>query len=65
MLQGIISGVIEGIVLVFGRRSHIVSGLAVGLTHAILTKHTDFGAFDIFLTAGFSMGLIQLALGIY
>jgi MFS superfamily sulfate permease-like transporter len=45
-------------------RSHIsVSGPAAGLTAIILTAITDFGAFDIFLTAVFLAGLIQLALG--
>jgi MFS superfamily sulfate permease-like transporter len=33
------------------------------LTAIILTAITDFGAFDIFLTAVFLAGLIQLALG--
>jgi hypothetical protein len=32
------------------------------LTAIILTAITDFGAFDIFLTAVFLCGLIQLAL---
>jgi MFS superfamily sulfate permease-like transporter len=40
-----------------------VSGPAAGLTAIILTAITDFGAFDIFLTAVFLAGLIQLALG--
>ena len=45
-------------------KSHLsVSGPAAGLTAIILTAITDFGAFDIFLTAVFIAGFIQLALG--
>jgi MFS superfamily sulfate permease-like transporter len=45
-------------------KSHIsVSGPAAGLTAIILTAITDLGAFDIFLTAVFIAGLIQLVLG--
>jgi MFS superfamily sulfate permease-like transporter len=63
LMSGIISGVIGGIVVGFLSRSHIsVSGPAAGLTAIILTAITDFGAFDIFLTAVFLCGLIQLAL---
>jgi MFS superfamily sulfate permease-like transporter len=64
LFSGIISGVIGGIVVGFLSKSHIsVSGPAAGLTAIILTAITDFGAFDIFLTAVFIAGLIQLALG--
>jgi MFS superfamily sulfate permease-like transporter len=40
-----------------------VSGPAAGLTAIVLTAITDLGAFDIFLTAVFISGLIQLGLG--
>jgi MFS superfamily sulfate permease-like transporter len=64
LFSGIISGVIGGIVVGFLSTSHIsVSGPAAGLTAIILTAITDLGAFDIFLTAVFISGLIQLALG--
>jgi MFS superfamily sulfate permease-like transporter len=64
LMSGIISGVIGGIVVGFLSTSHIsVSGPAAGLTAIILTAITDFGAFDIFLTAVFIAGLLQLALG--
>jgi MFS superfamily sulfate permease-like transporter len=64
LMSGIISGVIGGIVVGFLSKSHIsVSGPAAGLTAIILTAITDLGAFDIFLTAVFISGLIQLALG--
>jgi len=64
LFSGIISGVIGGIVVGYLSKSHIsVSGPAAGLTAIILTAITDLGAFDIFLTAVFIAGLIQLALG--
>jgi MFS superfamily sulfate permease-like transporter len=42
-------------------KSHLsVSGPAAGLTAIILTAITDFGAFDIFLTAVLISGLFNL-----
>ncbi|HQE34133.1 MAG TPA: SulP family inorganic anion transporter [Flavobacterium alvei] len=64
LFSGIISGVIGGIVVGYLSTSHIsISGPAAGLTAIVLTAITDLGAFDIFLTAVFIAGLIQLALG--
>jgi MFS superfamily sulfate permease-like transporter len=64
LFSGIISGVIGGIVVGYLSKSHLsVSGPAAGLTAIVLTAITDLGAFDIFLTAVFIAGLIQLALG--
>lgn len=64
LFSGIISGVIGGIVVGYLSKSHIsVSGPAAGLTAIVLTAISDLGAFDIFLTAVFIAGLIQLALG--
>lgn len=64
LFSGIISGVIGGIVVGYLSKSHIsVSGPAAGLTAIILTAITDLGAFNVFLTAVFIAGLIQLALG--
>lgn len=64
LFSGIISGVIGGIVVGFLSKSHLsVSGPAAGLTAIILTAITDFGAFDIFLTAVFLAGIFQLILG--
>ena len=64
LFSGIISGIIGGIVVGYLSRSHIsVSGPAAGLTAIVLTAITDLGAFDVFLTAVFIAGLIQLALG--
>jgi MFS superfamily sulfate permease-like transporter len=64
LFSGIISGIIGGIVVGYLSKSHVsVSGPAAGLTAIVLTAITDFGAFNIFLTAVLLAGLIQLALG--
>ena len=64
LFSGIISGIIGGIVVGYLSKSHLsVSGPAAGLTAIVLTAITDLGAFDLFLTAVFIAGLIQLALG--
>ena len=64
LFSGIISGIIGGIVVGYLSASHLsVSGPAAGLTAIVLTAITDLGAFDIFLTAVFIAGLIQLLLG--
>src|SRR5690349_15307143 len=64
LFSGIIAGVVGGIVVGFLSPSHLsVSGPAAGLTAIVLTAITEIGAFDIFLTAVFIAGLIQLALG--
>ncbi|MBP6182417.1 SulP family inorganic anion transporter [Flavobacterium sp.] len=64
LFSGIISGVVGGIVVGYLSKSHLsVSGPAAGLTAIVLTAITDLGAFDIFLTAVFISGLIQLGLG--
>lgn len=64
LFSGIIAGIIGGIVVGYLSQSQLsVSGPAAGLTAIILTAITDLGAFDVFLTAVFIAGLIQLALG--
>jgi MFS superfamily sulfate permease-like transporter len=64
LFSGIISGIIGGIVVGYLSQSQLsVSGPAAGLTAIVLTAITDLGAFDVFLTAVFIAGLIQLALG--
>jgi MFS superfamily sulfate permease-like transporter len=64
LFSGIISGIIGGIVVGYLSTSNIsVSGPAAGLTAIVLTAITDLGAFDVFLTAVFIAGLIQLILG--
>ncbi|HTG65365.1 MAG TPA: SulP family inorganic anion transporter [Flavobacterium sp.] len=64
LFSGIIAGVVGGIVVGYLSQSHIsVSGPAAGLTAIVLTAITDLGSFDIFLTAVFIAGLIQLTLG--
>ncbi|NHM07045.1 SulP family inorganic anion transporter [Flavobacterium sp. CYK-4] len=65
LFSGIISGVIGGIVVGYLSQSQLsVSGPAAGLTAIVLTAITDFGAFNIFLTAVFFAGIIQLLLGL-
>lgn len=64
LFSGIISGIIGGLVVGYFSTSHIsVSGPAAGLTAIVLTAITDLGSFDIFLTAVFIAGLVQLMLG--
>jgi MFS superfamily sulfate permease-like transporter len=64
LFSGIISGIVGGIVVGYLSTSHLsVSGPAAGLTAIVLTAITDLGAFDIFLTAVFIAGVIQLILG--
>lgn len=64
LFSGIIAGVVGGIVVGYLSQSHIsVTGPAAGLTAIVLTAITNLGAFDIFLTAVFIAGFIQLALG--
>jgi MFS superfamily sulfate permease-like transporter len=64
LFSGIIAGIVGGIVVGYLSKSHLsVSGPAAGLTAIVLTAITDLGAFDIFLTAVFISGLIQLGLG--
>ncbi len=64
LFSGIISGIIGGIVVGYLSTSHLsVSGPAAGLTAIVLTAITDLGAFDIFLTAVFIAGILQLILG--
>jgi len=63
-LSGIIAGIVGGIVVGYLSKSHLsVSGPAAGLTAIVLTAVTELGAFDIFLTAVFIAGLMQLVLG--
>jgi len=64
LFSGIISGIIGGIVVGYLSTSHIsVAGPAAGLTAIVLTAISDLGAFDIFLTAVFIAGLLQVILG--
>ncbi|MFV5686764.1 SulP family inorganic anion transporter [Flavobacterium sp. GB2R13] len=64
LFSGIISGIVGGVVVGYLSTSNLsVSGPAAGLTAIVLTAITDLGAFDVFLTAVFIAGLIQLTLG--
>ncbi|MCK9480282.1 MAG: SulP family inorganic anion transporter [Bacteroidia bacterium] len=64
LFSGIIAGIIGGVVVGFISNSHIsVSGPAAGLTAIVLSAIMSLGSFQVFLTALFLAGLIQLALG--
>lgn len=64
LFSGIISGIVGGIVVGYISNSHIsVSGPAAGLTAIVLSAILSLGSFEVFLTAVFLAGLIQLALG--
>lgn len=64
LFSGIIAGIVGGVVVGYLSQSHIsVTGPAAGLTAIVLTAITNLGAFDVFLTAVFIAGFIQLALG--
>ena len=64
LFSGIISGVIGGLVVGFLSKSHLsVSGPAAGLTAIVLTAITTLGSFQLFLTAVFIAGFLQIILG--
>ena len=64
LFSGIIAGIVGGIVVGYLSNSHIsVSGPAAGLTAIVLSAILSLGSFEVFLTAVFLAGLMQLALG--
>src|SRR5690554_4598407 len=64
LFSGIITGIVGGIVVGYLSNSHIsVSGPAAGLTAIVLAAILSLGSFEVFLTAVFLAGLMQLALG--
>lgn len=64
LFSGIIAGIVGGIVIGFFSTSHLsVSGPAAGLTAIVLTAITELGAFEIFLSAVFFAGVLQVVLG--
>ena len=64
LFSGIISGIIGGILIGSISNSHIsVSGPAAGLSAIVLAAIVSLGSFEVFLTAVFLAGLIQLLLG--
>ncbi len=66
LFSGIISGIVGGVVVGYLSSSNLsVSGPAAGLTAIVLSAITDLGAFDVFLTAVFIAGIIQLTLGYF
>src|SRR5690554_2718914 len=64
LFSGIIAGIVGGIVVGYLSNSHIsVSGPAAGLTAIVLSAIMSLGSFEVFLTAVFLAGLMQIALG--
>ncbi|MBX2930642.1 MAG: SulP family inorganic anion transporter [Chitinophagaceae bacterium] len=64
LFSGIIAGIVGGIVIGYMSDSQIsVAGPAAGLTAIVLSAILSLGSFEIFLTAAFLAGLIQLVLG--
>ncbi|MCZ2100362.1 MAG: SulP family inorganic anion transporter [Chitinophagales bacterium] len=64
LFSGIIAGIVGGIIIGSISDSHIsVSGPAAGLTAIIIAAIMSLGSFEVFLTAVFLAGIIQLALG--
>lgn len=66
LFSGIITGIVGGIVVGYLSNSHIsVSGPAAGLTAIVLSAILTLGSFEMFLTAVFLAGLMQLGLGYF
>ncbi|WP_336515569.1 bifunctional SulP family inorganic anion transporter/carbonic anhydrase [Pollutibacter soli] len=64
LLSGIISGIIGGIIVgILSRSNTSVSGPAAGLAAVVFAAITSLGDFEIFLTAVFIAGCIQLLMG--
>ncbi|WP_210490160.1 SulP family inorganic anion transporter [Rufibacter aurantiacus] len=64
LFAGIISGIIGGVVVSLISGSQLgVSGPAAGLAVIVLNAIDQLGSFEVFLSAVFLAGLIQLALG--
>lgn len=65
LVSGIIAGICGGIIVGYLSGSHTsVSGPAAGLTVIVLTAIQQLGSFEVFLTALFIAGIIQLILGL-
>jgi carbonic anhydrase len=65
LLSGIISGVVGGIVVgLISHSSTSVSGPAAGLAAVVLAAIQQLGSFELFLTAVFIAGFMQLIMGL-
>lgn len=65
LVSGIIAGICGGLIVGYLSGSHTsVSGPAAGLTVIVLTAIQQLGSFEVFLTALFIAGIIQLILGL-
>jgi len=64
LFSGIIAGIVGGVVVGFLSDSHVsVTGPAAGLTAIVIAAIMSLGSFEVFLTAVFLAGLIQIGLG--
>lgn len=64
LFSGIIAGIVGGIVVGYISNSHVsVTGPAAGLTAIVITAIATLGSFELFLTAVFLAGLMQLGIG--
>lgn len=65
LFSGIISGIVGGIVVgLLSKSQTSVSGPAAGLAAVVLASITQLNSFDIFLTAVFIAGALQLGFGL-
>lgn len=66
LFSGIIAGIVGGVVVGYLSDSHVsVTGPAAGLTAIVLSAILTLGSFEVFLTAVFLAGLMQMALGFF
>lgn len=64
LFSGIITGVVGGVVVGYLSTSHVsVTGPAAGLTAIVLSAILTLGSFEVFLTAVFIAGVLQIVLG--
>lgn len=64
LFSGIIAGIVGGLIVGYLSDSHVsVTGPAAGLTAIVIMAIATLGSFEVFLTAVFLAGIIQMILG--
>lgn len=64
LFSGIIAGIVGGLIVGYLSDSHVsVTGPAAGLTAIVVMAIATLGSFEVFLTAVFLAGIIQMILG--
>lgn len=64
LFSGIIAGIVGGLIVGYLSDSHVsVTGPAAGLTAIVIMAIATLGSFEVFLTAVFLAGIIQIILG--